>query len=77
MINLSYKIYFTAQGSAATINVIVKPRDSNDVVYPDNDLSKSSWDYEKVFVDEKDVYGVVKHGPDDYYYATTPSWRYY
>ena len=66
---------FTAQGSTATINIVVKPRDSNDV-YSNNDLSKSSWDYEKVFREENnDVYGVVKHIPDDDYYSTK-SWRY-
>ena len=42
---------------------------------PDNDLSKSSWDYEKKFTDDKDVYGVVKNVPEDYFFATTP--RYY
>ena len=66
---------FAAQASSGTIDIVVKPRDSNDVWGPDNDLSKSSWDYEKKFTDDKDVYGVVKHVPEDYFFATTP--RYY
>ena len=68
-------LFCTAQGSTATINIIVKPRDSNDV-YSNNDFSKSSWDYEKAFGEENnDVYGVVKHIPDDDYYSSK-SWRY-
>ena len=45
-------------------------------MYSNNDFSKSSWDYEKAFGEENnDVYGVVKHIPDDDYYSSK-SWRY-
>ena len=88
---MAYDFYFlhplAAESASAQINIIVKPRDSNNVLPEENTNEFSipahnGWqpDYEKNLIKSQDnnrVYGhVVKHGQDDYSYgAVTPnSW---
>ena len=88
---MAYNFYFlhplAAETASAQINIIVKPRDSNNVLPEENTNEFSipahnGWqpDYEKNLIKSQDnnrVYGhVVKHGHDDYSYgAVTPnSW---
>ena len=88
---MAYDFYFlhplAAETASAQINIIVKPRDSNNVLPEENTNEFSipahnGWqpDYEKNLIKSQDnnrVYGhVVKHGQDDYSYgAVTPnSW---
>ena len=62
-----WSISIKAEGSTAKINILVKPRDSNDVLSQNtNDFSKNSWDYEK-----NSIYGV--HVKDsDYSFGVVP-----
>ena len=64
-----WSISIKAEGSTAKINIIVKPRDSNEVLSQNtNDFSKNSWDYEK-----NSIYGVVKHSSaSDYSFGVVP-----
>ena len=66
---LIWSISIKAEGSTAKINIIVKPRDSNEVLSQNtNDFSKNSWDYEK-----NSIYGVVKQSsPSDYSFGVVP-----
>lgn len=67
--NMIWSISIKAEGSTAKINIIVKPRDSNEVLSQNtNDFSKNSWDYEK-----NSIYGVVKHSSaSDYSFGVVP-----
>ena len=67
--NILWSISIKAEGSTAKINIIVKPRDSNEVLSQNtNDFSKNSWDYEK-----NSIYGVVKQSsPSDYSFGVVP-----
>ena len=67
--NILWSISIKAEGSTAKINIIVKPRDSNEVLSQNtNDFSKNSWDYEK-----NSIYGVVKHSSaSDYSFGVVP-----
>ena len=68
--NILWSISIKAEGSTAKINIIVKPRDSNEVLTQNtNDFSKNSWDYEK-----NSIYGVVKHSSaaSDYSFGVVP-----
>lgn len=69
MIYNIWSISIKAEGSTAKINIIVKPRDSNEVLSQNtNDFSKNSWDYEK-----NSIYGVVKHSSaSDYSFGVVP-----
>ena len=69
MIYNIWSISIKAEGSTAKINIIVKPRDSNEVLTQNtNDFSKNSWDYEK-----NSIYGVVKHSSaSDYSFGVVP-----
>ena len=87
---MAYDFYFlhplAAETASAQINIIVKPRDSNNVLPEENTNEFSipahnGWqpDYEKNLIKSQDnnrVYGhVVKHGDDYSYGAVTPnSW---
>lgn len=66
-----------ADGSSAQIEIIVKPRDSNDVIPDDYYHGRATgWDYEKGFKKDENVYGVVKHVPDDFKAETDEHYTY-